>query len=250
MCTTCGCDEIGHEHEHEHEHEHRVITKEIDVLEKSRRLAASNRAWLRARGVSMLNVMSSPGAGKTTLLERTVRDLSRAVPIFIIEGDQATQLDADRVRAAGARAVQVNTGAGCHLDPHMVRHALEDLDPPRGSFVFVENVGNLVCPALFDLGESERVVLISTPEGDEKPLKYPHMFQTASLVVLNKIDLLSVVPFDMDRFTRHAASASPRAELLCVSAWKGDGLDRWYAWILDRGTGAHASASIDLEGSS
>ena len=214
----------------------------IDVLAKGRRLAEDNRRWLRARAVTMINVMSSPGAGKTTLLERTVRELAPRIPVLVVEGDQATSLDADRIRAAGARAVQVNTGAGCHLDPHMVRHALEELDPPRGSCVFVENVGNLVCPALFDLGEAERVVVISPPEGDDKPLKYPHMFQSASLVVLNKIDLADLVPFDRGAFARNVARASPRSEVLELSAWRGDGTAAWEGWIETRVARAREAA--------
>lgn len=228
MCTTCGCEEAVHDHEHDHDHHHEVMELEIDVLEKSKRLAADNRAWLAKRGITMLNVMSSPGAGKTTLLEKTAAKLGN---LFVIEGDQATSFDADRLRTAGAKAIQVNTGAGCHLDPHMVRHALEDLDPPRGSKVFVENVGNLVCPALFDLGESQRVVILSTPEGDDKPLKYPQMFAGASLLVLNKIDLLPYVPFDVDRFTKFAREASPNATVMRISAHQGGGLDEWLAWL-------------------
>jgi len=224
MCTTCGCEEATHDHRHEH-----VLDLEIDVLAKSKRYAADNRKWLAERGIRMINVMSSPGAGKTTLLERTIREAKKE--FFVIEGDQATALDAERVKAAGARSIQINTGAGCHLDPHMVRHALEDLDPPRGSVVFVENVGNLVCPALFDLGEAERVVLLSTPEGDDKPLKYPHMFQTASLVLLNKIDLLEHVPFSLENFTLAVAKQSPRATVMHVSAWKGQGMGDFYGWL-------------------
>jgi hydrogenase nickel incorporation protein HypB len=232
MCTTCGCEEAVHDHDDQHHHDHHhdhheILDLEIDVLEKSKRLAADNRAWLAKRGVTMLNLMSSPGAGKTTLLEKTAKHRE----VLVIEGDQATSFDAERLRAAGAKAIQVNTGAGCHLDPHMVRHALEDLDPPRGSIVFVENVGNLVCPALFDLGEKERVVILSTPEGDDKPLKYPHMFAAASLLVLNKIDLLPHVPFDVERFTRFAREASPKASILRLSAHCGGGIEEWFAWL-------------------
>lgn len=240
MCTTCGCDfaardhDHGHDHDHHHDHDHThdvVLNAPIDVLAKSQALAEANRRWLRAHGVTMFNVMSSPGAGKTTLLARTVQELRSAAPVFVIEGDQATSFDADRIRAAGARAVQVNTGAGCHLDPHMIRHALEELAPSRGSLVIVENVGNLVCPAMFDLGESERIVIASTPEGDDKPLKYPHMFQTATLAVLNKIDLLGIVPFDAEKYGANVARMSPRAERMNVSALSGAGLAGWYSWI-------------------
>jgi hydrogenase nickel incorporation protein HypB len=205
---------------------------EIDVLEKSRRLAESNRRWLVEQHLFMLNLMSAPGAGKTTLLERTVREL--AAPIFVIEGDQATSVDADRIRNAGAAAVQINTGAGCHLDPHMVRHGLEDLSPKPGSIVVVENVGNLVCPALFDLGERERVVLLSVPEGDDKPIKYPHMFAAATLVVLTKIDLLPYVPFDVERFTNAVRQVNAKAPILQVSTLRGEGLPVWYDFLQSR----------------
>lgn len=227
MCTTCGCEEATHEHDHhhhdhghDHDHEHVVI----DVLAKSRRLAADNRAWFRDRGLAVVNLMSAPGAGKTTLLEH----VARAMPIHVVEGDQATAIDADRVRAAGARAVQVNTGVGCHLDPHMVRHAVEDLRAERGSLVIVENVGNLVCPALFDLGEAARVVLLSTPEGDDKPLKYPHMFADASLVVITKSDLLPYVSFDVSRCRAHLPA---KAKVMELSTKTGAGLDRFIGFL-------------------
>ncbi len=237
MCATCGCD-THHDHDHEHhhhdhDHEHKVIDLGIDVLAKSNALAAQNRAWLKERGIYMLNVMSSPGAGKTTLLEKTAAAFPNS---FVIEGDQATTIDRDRLREAGATCIQVNTGTGCHLDPHMVLHALEDLDVPNGATVFVENVGNLVCPALFDLGEEDRVVILSTPEGDDKPLKYPHMFQSATLVLVNKIDLLEHVPFDLDRFRRALAQVKPDARVETISACRERGLDPWYAWLRDRGS--------------
>ncbi|MFN2548926.1 MAG: hydrogenase nickel incorporation protein HypB [Myxococcales bacterium] len=209
---------------------------EQDVLQKNDRLAAENRGWLRARGVTAFNLVSSPGSGKTTLLERTVREAG--LPATVIEGDQATDRDTQRIRAAGARAVQINTGAGCHLDAHMVAHALEDLDPERDSTVFIENVGNLVCPALFDLGESAKVLVASVTEGDDKPYKYPHMFRAANLVLLNKIDLLEHVPFDADRFAAALREVNPRARLLHVSATRGDGLGAWYGFLRDRPTSA------------
>src|SRR5262249_16886393 len=175
------------------------------------------------------------GAGKTTLLERTVRQ----VPFCVIEGDQATAFDAERVRAAGARAVQVNTGTGCHLDPYMVRHALEDLAPERGSLVGVENVGTLVCPALFDLGEAARVVLLSVLEGDDKPAKYSHMFATADIVLLSKVDLLPYVPFDVARVKRDLSEICPRARVASASTTTGEGIDAWCGWLRDRsGRGA------------
>ena len=245
MCPTCGCSAETHDHDHEHDHDHahgdhahgKTLTLEANVLAKSQRLADQNRGWLQRHGVAMVNVMSSPGAGKTTLLEALVRKTSR--PVMVIEGDQATSFDADRIRAAGARAVQVNTGTGCHLDPHMVAHALEDLAPPRGALVIVENVGNLVCPALFDLGEGARIVLLSTPEGDDKPKKYPHMFASASLVVVTKSDLLSYVPFDLDRCRAALAEVCPRAEILTLSSTTGAGVDALLGWLERR----HAPAA-------
>jgi hydrogenase nickel incorporation protein HypB len=173
--------------------------------------------------------MSSPGAGKTTLLERTIRDADR--PVSVIEGDQETVFDAERIRAAGARAVQVNTGAGCHLDAAMVQRALARLEPPDGGLLFIENVGNLVCPALFDLGEARKAVVISVTEGDDKPLKYPHMFAAADLVVVNKTDLLPYVDFDVNRLTADARKVQPGLEILSVSARTGENLDAWHAWL-------------------
>jgi hydrogenase nickel incorporation protein HypB len=200
------------------------------VFEKNDRLAERNRGWLSARGILALNVVSSPGAGKTTLLERTIRD-QKTRKIAVVEGDQATSHDADRIRAAGARAVQVNTGVGCHLDAAMVERALTELDPPAASILLIENVGNLVCPALFDLGERAKVVVASVTEGDDKPAKYPHMFKAAGLVLLNKVDLLEHVAFDADRFRQFAREMNPRARVIAVSATRGDGLDEWYAWL-------------------
>jgi hydrogenase nickel incorporation protein HypB len=201
------------------------------VLEKNDRLAERNRGWFAARGILALNLVSSPGAGKTTLLERTIRDRPGHRRISVIEGDQATTRDADRIRAAGARAVQVNTGAGCHLDASMVERAVAELDPSAASLVMIENVGNLVCPALFDLGERAKVVVASVTEGDDKPIKYPHMFRAAGLVLLNKVDLLAHVEFDVDRFRRFAAEVNPRVRVIAVSATRGDGLPEWYAWL-------------------
>ncbi|MEO8700996.1 MAG: hydrogenase nickel incorporation protein HypB [Kofleriaceae bacterium] len=207
----------------------RTISVEAAVLGKNSALAEGNRAWLAERGVSALNLVSSPGSGKTTLLERTIRESGRA--ICVIEGDQATSRDADRIRAAGAAAVQINTGAGCHLDAAMIARALPALDPPRGSLVMIENVGNLVCPAMFDLGERAKVLVASVTEGDDKPLKYPHMFRAATLVVLSKIDLLPYVPFDRARFEACVAEVNPQAQILAVSSTTGAGLAAWYAWL-------------------
>jgi hydrogenase nickel incorporation protein HypB len=200
------------------------------VLAKNDGLAAGNRAWLAARNMVAVNLMSSPGAGKTSLLERTIRELTDR-PVQVVEGDQETAFDAKRIRAAGAEAVQVNTGAGCHLDATMVRRALDRLSPRRDGLVFVENVGNLVCPALFDLGERARVVVVSVTEGDDKPLKYPHMFAAADLVVVNKTDLLPYVDFDVSRFGDAAKTLNPDVELLPLSVRAGTNLDDWYTWL-------------------
>lgn len=234
--------EHGHSHDHEHEHSHEhgaTIHLEHDVLSKNDRLAEQNRGWLDGRGIRAVNIMSSPGAGKTTLLERTIRELGVALQIRVIEGDQATMRDGERIRAAGATVVQINTGAGCHLDAAMVGRALRQLDPPLRSMILIENVGNLVCPALFDLGEQARVVVASVTEGDDKPAKYPHMFHAADVIVLNKIDLLPHVNFNMAAFGKSACELNPKARIFQVSATRGDGLSDWYEWL--RGDAAKAA---------
>jgi hydrogenase nickel incorporation protein HypB len=208
-----------------------LVEIEIRVLEKNDALAKRNRAWLAERGILAVNLMSAPGAGKTTLLERTIREMTDARSLFVVEGDQATTNDAERIRAAGAPVVQVNTGTGCHLDAEMVASGLRELNPDTGSIVVIENVGNLVCPALFDVGEHRRIVVLSVTEGDDKPLKYPHMFRTADLVLLNKIDLLPYVDFDLSRAIANARAANPSVVALPVSARTGEGLNAWYAWL-------------------
>ncbi|MGW4353231.1 hydrogenase nickel incorporation protein HypB [Nocardia sp. NPDC004582] len=267
MCATCGCGDDGsavitvvpHHHSHEHDlphrhdgdagaHEHahgygpgehvhlaptETITLEQKVLAKNDALAASVRRRLAEQAVVAINLTSSPGSGKTTLLERTLRDLAD-VPIAVIEGDQETMLDGERIRATGRPVVQVNTGAGCHLDAAMMDTALTALSPAPGTLLFVENVGNLVCPALFDLGERAKVVVISVTEGTDKPLKYPHMFAAASLVLINKMDLLPYVDFDVERCRAYANSINPGIEVLTVSATTGMGLDAWYEWLFDQ----------------
>jgi len=264
MCATCGCGDQGaaitlagdtgdthihdhghhhhdhdHDHDHQHDHEHGAATQTVSetisleqkVLAKNDLLAERNRRWLAERNILAFNITSSPGAGKTTLLERTIRELGADRPVAVIEGDQETLLDAERIRAAGCRVVQVNTGAGCHLDAEMMHRALDTLNPEPSSLLFIENVGNLVCPALFDLGEQTKVVVISVTEGADKPLKYPHMFAAAGLVLINKTDLLPYVDFDLGICTRHARSINPHLEILPLSATTGEGVDAWYAWI-------------------
>ena len=248
MCATCGCGDDGatialvgdhhhhdHDHDHDHHHEHvpatETISLEQKVLAKNDELAEQNRKWLAQRNILAYNVTSSPGAGKTTLLERTIREIQGTRPVSVIEGDQETLLDAERIRATGCRVVQINTGAGCHLDAEMTHRALETLHPEPDSLVFIENVGNLVCPALFDLGEQTKVVVISVTEGADKPLKYPHMFSAAGLVIINKTDLLPYVDFDLDKCVSYAHSINPRVDILPVSATTGEGMPAWYDWI-------------------
>ncbi|MFM9860669.1 hydrogenase nickel incorporation protein HypB [Pseudoxanthobacter sp. M-2] len=228
----------GHAHHHGHDHpapDHRghgvTVDLEAAVLAKNDALAARNRAWFEGREILALNLVSSPGAGKTSLLERTIRELSAEMPLHVIEGDQQTLADAQRIRAAGAPAVQINTGSGCHLEADMVRHGLDALRPPFGSVVMIENVGNLVCPALFDLGEHAKVVVLSVTEGDDKPLKYPHMFRAAALMVISKTDLLPHVDFDVARCEAAARAVNPHIRSLRLSARTGDGMAGWYAWL-------------------
>jgi hydrogenase nickel incorporation protein HypB len=241
-----GRDPLPHPHPPDHDDDHghvhmggtrdttRTIELQQKVLAKNDELAAANRSWLRDRGILAVNLMSSPGAGKTTLLERTSRELAGKVSISVIEGDQETALDARRILAAGSRVVQINTGVGCHLDAEMVAHALRSLDPPSGSIVVIENVGNLVCPALFQLGEAAKVVLASVTEGADKPLKYPHMFRQADLVLLNKTDLLPYVDFDLKQYMADLRRASPDALLLQLSVTTGEGVQGWYDWLRRR----------------
>ena len=251
MCTTCGCDDdrprltvlggppaaehVHHGHGRGHDHgQARTVHIEERVLAKNDGLAEANRRDLAERGVLAINMMSSPGSGKTTLLERTIRELGGGRPMAVVEGDQETLLDAERIRATGCQVVQINTGEGCHLDAEMLERGLGALDLVAGSLVFVENVGNLVCPALFDLGESSRVVIMSVTEGADKPGKYPHMFRTADLVLINKLDLLPYVDFDPARCVQYIRRVNPDAEVLLLSATTGEGVQQWYAWLRDR----------------
>jgi hydrogenase nickel incorporation protein HypB len=194
--------------------------------------------------VLALNLVSSPGSGKTTLLERTIRDLKGDLPMFVVEGDQETANDATRIRAAGAPVVQVNTGTGCHLEADMVARGLAELKPPPGAVVMIENVGNLVCPALFDLGERAKVVILSVTEGEDKPLKYPHMFRAAEIMILNKIDLLPHVDFDVPRAIANALQVNPKITVLRLSARTGEGLEAWYRWLRREAAAAREAALI------
>jgi hydrogenase nickel incorporation protein HypB len=243
----------GHEHHHRHDrgaHDHRHAGHEHDValdmetriLEKNDALADQNRAWFAGREILALNLVSSPGAGKTTLLERTIRDLMQELSISVIEGDQATANDGERIRAAGAPAIQVNTGTGCHLEADMVARAVRELRPGAGSLLLIENVGNLVCPAMFDLGEHAKVVILSVTEGEDKPLKYPHMFLAAELMIINKIDLLPHVDFDLSLAASYARDVNPQIEVLSLSARTGEGLDGWYEWLRRECAGMKAAA--------
>ena len=233
-----------HDHYHPRRHTHHHVALDVDtrILEKNDALADQNRAWFAGREILALNLVSSPGAGKTTLLERTIRDLNAEFSISVIEGDQATQHDGDRIRAAGAPAIQVNTGTGCHLEADMVTRAVRELKPGPGSLLLIENVGNLVCPAMFDLGEHAKVVILSVTEGEDKPLKYPHMFLAAELMIINKIDLLPHVDFDLSLAAGYAHDVNPQIEVLSVSARTGEGLEGWYAWLRRECAGVKAAA--------
>ena len=207
------------------------VRVEQDLLAKNDGYAASNRRRFADRGVFALNLVSSPGSGKTTLLVRTLEALRDEMPMVVIEGDQQTSHDADRIRATGVRALQINTGKGCHLDAHQVGHAVDHLSPAHDSVLFIENVGNLVCPAAFDLGEAHKVVILSVPEGEDKPLKYPDMFHAADLMIINKTDLLPYVSFDVARCVEYARRIHPEMTVIELSATSGQGLDSWLAWI-------------------
>jgi hydrogenase nickel incorporation protein HypB len=223
----------------------RMLRIEQDILAKNDSYAAKNRELLAERGIFALNLVSSPGAGKTALLVKTIAALAGRCRIDVIEGDQQTCHDADRIRASGARAVQINTGRGCHLDAHMVGHAIAQLDPPHHGILMIENVGNLVCPAAFDLGEAHKVVVLSVTEGEDKPLKYPDMFRRASLMLLNKIDLLPYLQFDLGRCMDYAHRTNPDLAIICVSAQTGAGMPQWLAW-LDHGAQSARAARRDI----
>ncbi|WP_457665128.1 hydrogenase nickel incorporation protein HypB [Thiolapillus sp.] len=265
MCTVCGCgegettiegEEQDHHHDHAHHHHHgqqhegihdygqgpahahapglsqaRMVQIEEDILGKNDQYAAANRRWFAEHRVLALNLVSSPGSGKTTLLVRSIEDLKHELDLSVIEGDQQTAHDADKIRETGINALQINTGKGCHLDAHMVGHALDSLKPDDGSVLFIENVGNLVCPAAFDLGEAHKVAILSVTEGEDKPIKYPDMFHAADLMLLNKTDLLPYVDFDVDKCIAYARRINPGIKVLQVSATTGEGMETWYQWV-------------------
>lgn len=268
MCNVCGCGEgetriegdhehghdHGHEHPHAHSHEHthahthdygagpahahapgmsqsRMVQIEQDILGKNNQYANNNRNRFAQKGMLVLNLVSSPGSGKTSLLTRTLEALKDDMPLCVIEGDQQTTNDADRIRATGVSAIQINTGKGCHLDAHQVGHAVDHLDPPDTSLLFIENVGNLVCPAAFDLGEAHKVAILSITEGEDKPIKYPDMFHAADLLLLNKIDLLPHLDFNLEQCIEYARRVNPGIKVIQISATTGEGMDSWLQWI-------------------
>ncbi|MBD2569804.1 hydrogenase nickel incorporation protein HypB [Anabaena lutea] len=261
MCVTCGCADdneakttnLDHAHHHTHTladgtvithtHHHEeapqihakihntTISLEQEILGKNNLLAAQNRGWFKGRNILALNLMSSPGAGKTTLLTRTINDLKDKLTISVIEGDQETTNDAEKIKATGCKVVQINTGTGCHLDASMIEKSLQQLNPPLDSVVMIENVGNLVCPALFDLGEAAKVVILSVTEGEDKPIKYPHMFRASEIMILTKIDLLPYVQFDVQRCIEYAKQVNPKMQIFQVSATTGEGLEDLYRWL-------------------
>ncbi|AVH73090.1 hydrogenase nickel incorporation protein HypB [Nostoc sp. 'Lobaria pulmonaria (5183) cyanobiont'] len=269
MCVTCGCsddgeikitnletDETEHNHTHTlsdgiitHSHSHdthikapqihakihkTTISLEQDILANNNLLAAQNRGWFKGRNILALNLMSSPGAGKTTLLTQTINDLKHQLSISVIEGDQETANDAKKIKETGSKVIQINTGTGCHLDASMIERGLQKLNPPLNSVVMIENVGNLVCPALFDLGEQAKVVILSVTEGEDKPIKYPHMFRASNIMILTKIDLLPYVDFDVQKCIEYAKQINPQIQIFQVSATTGTGLEKWYAWLIEK----------------
>jgi hydrogenase nickel incorporation protein HypB len=257
MCGVCGCSHQGEHHHHHHDydhhhderpagHAHDLVRIEKDILARNDAYAKENRQRLSEAGVFAINLVSSPGSGKTTLLVKTIETLKSTVPVAVIEGDQETSLDAARIRATGVPTLQINTGRGCHLDAHMVGHALESLPLERNSILFIENVGNLVCPAGFDLGEALKVAILSVAEGDDKPLKYPDAFAAASMMVLSKIDLLPHLDFDVGSCIEHARSINPDIAVLQVSARSGQGMVGWIDWLIKAseraGRGAETAA--------
>lgn len=263
MCSTCGCGDVngevkitvpgeketdehhhhhdhGHSHDHGHDHGHEhhhhshektILEIEQDILSNNDLLAQRNRGYFEAKNITAINLVSSPGSGKTSLLEATLRDLKEEIVFSVIEGDQQTAQDADRIDALKIPVVQINTGKGCHLDSEMVYRAFKKIELKENSILMIENVGNLVCPAMFDLGEQHRVVIISTTEGDDKPIKYPDMFHNSDICIINKIDLLPYVNFDVEKAKDYARRVNPNLVFFEVSATTGEGMESWYSWL-------------------
>ncbi|MCD4696989.1 MAG: hydrogenase nickel incorporation protein HypB [Bacteroidales bacterium] len=228
----------GHAHEHHHaghDHSHeKEIMVEQDILGKNNLLAERNRGYFEAKNILALNLVSSPGSGKTSLLEKTIKELGNEIRFYVIEGDQQTMNDANRIDQAGAPVVQINTGNGCHLDSDMINKAVKQLDVKNDSILIIENVGNLVCPSLFDLGEDSRIVVISTTEGDDKPIKYPTMFETSNICIINKTDLLPYVDFDVEKCKEYALKVNHRLQIFELSVKTGEGMDAWYKWLKEQ----------------
>jgi len=264
MCSTCGCEskegvsillpgevakhdhhhdhdhgpghhhhdqEHSHSHNHSHDSEKVTLNLEKDILYKNDLLAERNRGYFEARNIVAINLVSSPGSGKTTLLEATIKSLKDFAPLYIIEGDQQTMNDANRIAEAGAPVVQVNTGNGCHLDSDMIHRSIKKLNPEQGSVLFIENVGNLVCPSMFDLGETMRVVIMSVTEGEDKPLKYPTMFETSQICIINKMDLLPYLNYDLEKAKQYVRQVNPNLQIFELSTTNGEGLGNWIDWL-------------------
>ena len=222
----------GHQHDHQHDHiKKTVIEVEQDILQHNDLMASRNRGYFEAKELYVINLVSSPGSGKTSILERTLADLKDQIDFAVIEGDQQTLQDANRIDALNVPVIQINTGKGCHLESDMIHNAVKQLSPKDGSVLMIENVGNLVCPSMFDLGERKRVVIISTTEGEDKPLKYPDMFLSSDICIINKIDLLPYLDFDLDKLKSYALQVNPKLEFFEVSATKGEGMENWYEWL-------------------
>ncbi|MCF6295887.1 MAG: hydrogenase nickel incorporation protein HypB [Flavobacteriaceae bacterium] len=260
MCGTCGCGSgengvrilnpldakkhdnhehhhhqaVGRSHSHEHSHEHHhktVLEVEQNILQHNDVMAARNKGYFEAKNIFAINLVSSPGSGKTSILERTLKDLKKEIPFYVIEGDQQTLNDANRIAAINIPVIQINTGKGCHLESDMVYDAVKKLDIQNDSILMIENVGNLVCPSMFNLGESKRVVIISTTEGVDKPIKYPDMFHTSDVCIINKIDLLPYVDIDLEELKQYALKVNPNLQFFEMSATTGEGMENWYNWL-------------------
>ncbi|MDX1828546.1 MAG: hydrogenase nickel incorporation protein HypB [Lutibacter sp.] len=223
--------EHTHTHDHDHTHQHKVLEIEQDILQNNAVMAARNRGYFDAKNIFALNLVSSPGSGKTSILEKTLADLSSTIPFYVIEGDQQTLNDANRIDALKIPVIQINTGKGCHLESDMVYDAVKKLELKNNSVLMIENVGNLVCPSMFDLGESKRVVIISVTEGEDKPIKYPDMFHTSDICIINKVDLLPYINVNVKKLKDYALQVNPNLQFFEVSATTGEGMEKWYSWL-------------------